>query len=95
MHWRMSTLRSQPGSTEIGNHTKLISVPTARTSPMRRTVRTSRAPRAPPDRAVRTCTRAREKPAAKMNEGATSPFSQSMTAAAWVARSSLRRNTIA
>ena len=41
---------------------------------MRRSERSTRGPRGPPDAAARTWTRASEKPAAKMNDGATSPF---------------------
>jgi hypothetical protein len=70
----MSMRSSHPGWTEIGNQIQLMSVPTASTSPIRRSERRTRGARGPAADAARTCTSASEKPAAKMNDGATSPF---------------------
>src|SRR5712692_3545341 len=72
MQCRMSMRKIQRGSRKSGNHIQFTSVATSSTSPSRRSVLRIRGHRAPVE-APRTCTRASENPAEKMNAGATSP----------------------
>ncbi len=59
----------------MGNQAQLISSATSSTSTSRRSVFSARTQRGPAT-APRTCTSASEKPAEKMNDGATSPSAE-------------------
>ena len=63
----------QRGSRKMGNHIQFTRVPTASTSPNRRSVRRSLLARPPGCAADRVSTSASAKPAARMNDGATRP----------------------